>query len=241
MLQLQILVISLKHSNARRAKVISEMSKTQLKWSFMDAVDGSKLDLGAVPYNPGKVMRMQGYSLTSREIGCYLSHMKCWHACIEHDLPTLIFEDDFLLHSHFESVLSTLINDYREWQIVRFQALEDKAHKLNIDFGSFQLVCNDGDPIGATAYLVNPVSARRLLEESREIYEPLDHFIEHHEKHGLQILAVKPYPVSVVDLTRAASTITDRPNRLPVRGFKKIIRSFHRLFDRYLSRYPYFP
>jgi glycosyl transferase, family 25 len=241
MLPLQILVISLKHSAARQAKVTSEMAKTRLEWSFMDAVDGSKLDLTTVPYNAAKVKRMQGYTLTSREIGCYLSHMKCWQACVDKSVPTLIFEDDFILEPHFEEVLSTLVNCHRNWQIVRLQALEHKADAQVADFGRYRLVRNEGDPLGATAYLVNPESARRLIEESREIYEPLDHFIEHHEKHGLQMLAIKPYPVTVVDVTRATSTITDRPDRAPVRGWRKLQRSLFRLTDRLVSRYPWFP
>lgn len=238
---LQILVISLKHSTARQAKVTSEMAKTRLDWRFMDAVDGSKLDLSAVPYNESKVRRMQGYTLTSREIGCYLSHMKCWQACVEQGLPTLIFEDDFVLQPHFEQVLATLVNDYRDWQIVRLQALEDKADAQVAEFGAYRLVRNDGDPLGATAYLVNPASARKLLDESRELYEPLDHFIEHHEKHGLQMLAIKPYPVTVVDVTRATSTITDRPDRAEVRGWRKLKRSFFRGVDRLIARHPWFP
>ena len=241
MLPLQILVISLKHSTARQAKVASEMDKTSLSWGFMDAVDGSKLDLKTVPYNEAKVRRMQGYILTSREIGCYLSHMKCWQACVDQGVPTLIFEDDFVLLPHFEQVLATLVNDYRDWQIVRLQALEEKADALVADFGAYRLVRNDGDPLGATAYLINPASARKLIEESRELYEPLDHFIEHHEKHGLQMLAVKPYPVTVVDVTRATSTITDRPDRAPVRGWRKARRSLFRGLDRLFARHPWFP
>lgn len=240
-LSLQILVISLQHSAARQAKVLSEMAKTGLVWSFMEAVDGSKLDLNSVSYDAKKVRRMQGYTLTSREIGCYLSHMKCWQACIDRGLPTLIFEDDFMLEPHFEAVLSTLVNDYRDWQIVRLQALEDKVDVSVADFGAYRLVRIEGDPLGATAYLINPSSARKLIEESRELYEPLDHFIEHQDKHGLQMLAVKPYPVTVVDVTRATSTINDRPNRSPVRGWRKVRRSVFRAIDRLFARHPWFP
>ena len=240
-LSLQILVISLKHSTSRQAKVASEMAKTGLVWSFMDAVDGSKLDLESVSYNAAKVKRLQGYTLTPREIGCYLSHMKCWQACVDCSLPTLIFEDDFVLRPHFESVLFTLVNNYRDWQIVRLQALEEKADFPVADFGAYRLARIVGDPLGATAYLVNPSSALKLIAESREIYEPLDHFIEHHEKHGLQMLAIKPYPVTVVDTTRATSTISDRPDRQPIRGGKKIVRSIFRFVDRFTSNNPYFP
>lgn len=241
MLPLQILVISLEHSSARQAKVASEMAKTNLEWRFVDAVDGSKLDLSTVPYLEAKVERMQGYTLTTREIGCYLSHMKCWQACLRQNKPTLIFEDDFVLQPHFQSVLQELLNNQRGWQMVRLQALEDKPHAEIVKLGAYQLVKIQGDPLGATAYLVRPDAARVLLEHSAEIYEPLDHYIEHFEKHGLRMWAVKPYPVTVVDPTRETSTITDRPDRRPVRGGRKFLRSFYRLVDRLLSNNPYFP
>ena len=238
---LQILVISLKHSRERQAKVAGEMAKTGLAWGFLDAVDGSKLDMSRVAYDAAKVRRLLGFELTPREIGCYLSHMKCWQACVDAGRPTLIFEDDFVVQPHFEAVLKTLVDDYKDWQIVRLQALCDSGHALVADFGAYRLVKNDSDPLGATAYLVNPASARVLLEGSTEIYEPLDHYIEHHEKHGLQMLAILPYPITVVDPTRATSTITDRPDRRSLRGLRKVARSFYRLLDRSFSRNPWFP
>ena len=238
---LQILVISLKHSKDRQAKVAREMAKTKLPWGFLDAVDGSQLDMTCVAYNAAKVRRLLGFELTPREIGCYLSHMKCWQACVDMGCPTLIFEDDFVVQPHFETVLKTLLDEHRDWQIVRLQALCDSNHEIVADFGDYQLVKNDSDPLGATAYLVNPASARALLEGSTEIYEPLDHYIEHREKHGLQMLAILPYPITVVDPTRATSTITDRPERSSPRGLRKMTRSFYRLLDRSFSRNPWFP
>lgn len=238
---LQVLVISLKHSKERQAKVASEMAKTRLEWSFLDAVDGSKLDMSTVAYDGAKVKRLLGFELTPREIGCYLSHMKGWQTCVETNKPTLIFEDDFVVQPNFEDVLTTLLDDYREWQIVRLQALCDSNHSVVADFGKYQIVKNDSDPLGATAYLINPSSAKVLIAQSSDIYEPLDHYIEHSAKHGLTMLAVKPYPVTVVDESRATSTISDRPDRNSIRGFRKFKRSLNRFLDRHFSAYPYFP
>lgn len=237
----QILVISLKNSLDRRAKVSKQMRGTSLDWQFIDAVDGSNLNMLEVAYDQDKVRRLLGFELTAREIGCYLSHMNCWHACVEAGRPTLIFEDDFVVLPHFEAVLKNLIVDYSDWQIVRLQALSESGNAIVVDFGDYQLVKNDSDPLGATAYLINPSSAQILLDNSTEIYEPLDHYIEHHEKHGLQMLAVLPYPITVVDLTRATSTITDRPDRRPLKGLRKLARSCFRLLDRNFSSNPWFP
>jgi len=241
MSSLQTLVISLKHSTERRSKAAQELANTKLDWRFIDAVNGANLNLEQVPYQPSKVKRLLGFEMTPKEIGCYLSHMACWRACVDIGKPTLIFEDDFVIQPHLEEVLETLCLDFKFWDIIRLQALIDSSDLLVKKFKDFSLVQNLDDPLGATAYMVNPRSALQLLSTSTDIFEPLDHFIEHVEKHGLKIFAIKPYPVTVLDPTRATSTITDRPARLPIRGRKKLLRSFHRLLDRLFSSSPFFP
>jgi glycosyl transferase family 25 len=238
---LQTLVISLQHSEQRRIKVAQQMAKTSLTWRFLDAVDGALLDLEKFPYKAQKVKRLLGFELTPKELGCYMSHMKAWQACVNENIPTLIFEDDFVVESTLVPVLNALLQPNEPWELVRLQALCESEEVTIKSYGEFRLVVNKGDPLGATAYLINPASARRLLEKSAEIYEPLDHYIEHIEKHGVVMMAVKPYPVTVTDPTRATSTITDRPDRASIRGLRKLVRSFHRLLDRSFSPNPYFP
>ena len=105
--------------------------------------------------------------------------------------------------------------------------------------GEFDLVKNHGDPLGATAYMIQPNSAKVLLENSQQIYEPLDHFLEHESKHQLEMLAISPY---LVDITQVVSTISDRPNdRRPIKGFQKKLRSLNRWINRILSKEPWFP
>ena len=92
--------------------------------------------------------------------------------------------------------------------------------------------------MGAAAYLVKPSSAEKLIAHSTEIFEPLDHFLEHFRKHRLRMLAIKPYPVTI---DHSESTISDRPQRIPVSGIKKIRRSVARVIDRMTSSQPWFP
>ena len=102
----------------------------------------------------------------------------------------------------------------------------------------FYLVKNTGDAVGATAYLLKPQVAKALLDAAENIYEPVDHFLEHHQKHGLEFLAIRPYPVGI---TKAKSTIDDRDERAPIKGLRKRMRSIARIFDRIFSSKPWFP
>jgi glycosyl transferase, family 25 len=239
LLNLQTLVISLIRSPQRREKVKSELSKTNLDWSFLDAVDGSQMQFPIPEYNSRKVRRLLGFDLTKNEIGCFLSHKKAWQKCLEGNQATLIFEDDFILLPHFEKSIEVLLTEFNDWQLIRLQSLANSSEVVVRTIGDISIVKNLSDEVGATAYILKPAAAKILIEHARDIYEPLDHFLEHRKKHGVEMLAVKPYPV---DITKAQSTISDRPeDRKPIKGIRKKIRSLNRALDKVFSKDPWFP
>ena len=237
-LPLQILVISLNRSTDRREKVKQELEKVSFPWEFLDAVDGSALSAPPEEYHPLKVKLLQGYPLTPNEIGCYLSHKKAWRQCVSENIPTLVFEDDFILLPEFESAIHSLLSNGSTWNFVRLQGLYEVPYQELMTINGVHLVKNIGDAVGATAYLLKPEVARILIEASTDIYEPADHFLEHQSKHGLEFLAIRPYPV---DIARVQSTIDDRSERSPVKGFRKRLRSVARAIDRLVSPKPWFP
>ena len=236
--EIQILVISLQRSPDRREKVRQELSKINLPWEFLDAVDGSQMSISPAEYKVDKVKRLQGYALTANEIGCYLSHKKAWQRCVDQNLPTLILEDDFTLAADFENDLKTLLENSDRWDLLRLQGLYEVPYTKVGQVGNMIIAKNQGDAVGATGYLVKPVIAQRLIDASREIYEPVDHFLEHHQKHHLDFLAIRPY---LIDITRVKSTIDDRSEREPIKGLAKRIRSVYRAIDRIFSDDPWFP
>lgn len=238
MLEIQVLVISLAGSDARQQKVRAELDKTSLKWRFLDAVRGSTLTSTPKEYKPAKVKNLLGFELTPNELGCFLSHKKAWQECIDKNIPTIIFEDDFFLLPHFEKAIAYLMSDGGNWKAVRLQGLSEVPQAVIQTNGDISLVRNIGDAVGATAYLLKPEAAKILVEASHDIYEPLDHFLEHHQKHYLEFLAISPYPV---DITGVQTTIADRPGRLPIKGWAKTKRSILRTLDRWLSKNPWFP
>jgi glycosyl transferase family 25 len=238
MSDIQVVVISLAGSESRRYKAKSELDKTKLSWQFLEAIRGSALIKVPDEYHPRKVKELLGFELTPNELGCFLSHKKAWQQCVSANQPTIIFEDDFCLLPHFERALQFLMNQYESWDAVRLQGLSDVPQEIVLANGEFNLVRNMGDAVGATAYLIKPKVAQMLIEASIDIYEPLDHFLEHRQKHHVEFLAISPYPV---DITGVQSTIADRPGRLPIRGFAKLKRSILRSLDRWLSKNPWFP
>ena len=237
-LPVQILVISLDRSIDRRAKVMQEMTKISMPWTFLSAVDGSALKEPPEEYKSRKVRRLLGHDLTPNEIGCYLSHKEAWRCCVKSNLPTLVFEDDFLLAPNFEGIIFELLRNQNLWKFVRLQGLYEVPYQEITSIADAKLVKNMGDAVGATAYILKPEIAESLIKASVDIYEPVDHFLEHYQKHGLEFLAIRPYPV---DITKVKSTIDDRSERDSIRGLKKRMRSIARVIDRLCSSSPWFP
>ena len=237
MSNLQTLVISLLRSPGRREKVVRELSRIHQSWEFLDAVDGSTFIPSTSEYDRAKVIRLLGFELTRNEIGCFLSHKKAWLKCVENNRPTLIFEDDFVINENFSDALDIVLNKFTSWDILRLQGLAESNCTEVADFGRNKIVLNHSDPVGATAYIVRPNSAKILLQKSAQIFEPLDHFLEHKRFHGLRVHALIPYPVGV---TGDGSTISDRPARKAVRGYKKAKRSIFRILDRLTNTNPWF-
>jgi glycosyl transferase, family 25 len=237
-LPVQILVISLDRSIDRRVKVTQEMAKISMPWTFLSAVDGSALKKPPEEYKPRKVRRLLGHDLTPNEIGCFLSHKEAWRRCAKSNLTTLVFEDDFLLAPNFEEIICDLLRNQNLWKFVRLQGLYEVPYQEIASIADVKLVKNMGDAVGATAYILKPEIAEGLIQASVDIYEPVDHFLEHYQKHGLEFLAIRPYPV---DITKVKSTIDDRSERDSIRGLKKRMRSIARAIDRLCSSSPWFP
>lgn len=238
MLQPKIIVISLVRSQIRREKFEYLLEKNKLSFEVLNAVDGLQMHSTPPEYHEDKVIRLLGFPLSASEIACFLSHRIAWARCIEENKPVLILEDDFSFEPHFKDVLNsaTLLINYCD--ILRLQGLTDCPATVVMNYGSYRLVKNQMDPLGATAYLIKPSTASRLIKCSNSINEPLDHFLEHQKKHNLKVLAIKPYPIVSHGIY---STILDRPERKPIRGIHKLLRSLFRFVDRNTSSDPWFP
>jgi len=224
-------------SSERRTRATSELAKTALDWRFLDAVDGKALLFPIPEFPEKKAKRMMGYHLIPGQIGAFLSHRKCWEACVAKNQTTLIFEDDFVLLPAFEKVIDFLMHQNSQWDLIRLQALEDSPYEVIFQKDTFALAKNTSDPLGCTAYLVKPKAAKKLLAKSQQIYEPIDHYLEHVQRHGIPMLAIRPYPT---DISHVETTVP-LPDRPPLRGWKKWRRSLMRWLDRHFSKDPWFP
>lgn len=235
---LQVRVISLKRSPERRKRVEQQLQDFFLDWQFLDAIDGFKLKPYPKSYNQEKVRRLQGHDLTPGEIGCYLSHLKAWEQCVHENIPMLVFEDDFVIGPNIKPIIIDLVACQNLWGVVRLSGIHETKDNIVQSRDLYRLAINHGDPCGTASYLIQPWAAQTLIDHSVEIYEAVDHFMEHFSKHGVRIYAAKPYPITLSD---SKSTIVDRNDKQPIQGVKKLLRSIYRAWDRLTSKNPWFP
>lgn len=224
---MQIVVISLERSEDRRKNVVQQLNELGQPWSFINAVDGSKINFPINEYNPILAERLLGYRLTNSEIGCFLSHRAAWKKVVQLNEPLVILEDDFTLGESFLDSLIFAKSKQHLWEVCRLQGLTEQPHELieKSKIHNFSLVKMLKDPLGSAAYVCSPSGAKKLLKNSENIVAALDHYLENTSKHKAIFIAIHPYPITASD---EPSTITDRPDRKPIKGIKKLTRSFWR-------------
>ena len=93
------------------------------KGALLDAVDSRKLSYPIPEYLPKKFKGLLGFELTKNEIGYFLSHRKTWQSYLAIQIPTLVFEDDFVLLPHFEAVINARLSHPHNLELGRLQAL----------------------------------------------------------------------------------------------------------------------
>lgn len=205
----------------------------------MDAVDGRAWRDGSFPacYDSGTAARIVGFTMSGSELACFMSHQAVWRLSVAQNRPLVVMEDDFHLQKNFIDSLRAAMETYDEWDIFRLQGLSEVRQKPVSTVKGGTVVRQLADPVGATAYLVKPESAQELLRMSVQIYEPVDHYLEHYRYHHQRVLSIAPYSV---EITGGPSTITERPEVRQVRGLKKFRRSLWRLLFRFklMFRHP---
>lgn len=167
---MKVRVINLKHREDRR-KWFEETNGPFLEghdWSFVEAVDGSKLSYGSLVeagFDTDKNWRdpLLKRPLTRGEIGCFLSHWRMWEEIADGNEPVLVMEDDCYLSEK-------LSKDWVQGDITYL------AHKEMLSEGVREnRVCY---PYWAAAMIYTPHAAETLLETDvdRNII-PVDEFL----------------------------------------------------------------
>jgi glycosyl transferase family 25 len=240
---MKILVINLDRAPQRLQRMASLFAELGLDFTRVPAVDGRDL---ADRQGSGSRKGMY-YDLGSGEIGCFLSHIKCWDAALQQDTEySVIFEDDV----HFGSGARALLvdpgwipadADVVKLETTMVRTLMDRNSVASAGDRSVRRL-RDTHP-GTGAYIVSRKGARKLLELSTDFADPVDQFMFNPVSvawDALTIYQVDPaICVQEVVIGKDGSTQAlasglkhERPAQEKARGGKKLIKELARPLGR---------
>lgn len=176
---MKVFLINLDRSTERLAVMRNRLASINVTAERVSGIEGAKLDLNSIDMdvpNPN-YPRL----LTAGEIGCFLSHRKCWEKLVESgDDWALILEDDCIFHPASSRYLTSV-----EWipegcQLIHFYNTKAKVYtdkQINLPDGNCLFRAKVSLPVGAYAYCISKDAARKALELSTSIREPVDNFL----------------------------------------------------------------
>lgn len=208
----KIVIINLPGSVERRESITRHLATLGLSGEVFSAIDGRQLseDEIAAVYDAKRAATTEWGQLTRGEIGCALSHRAVWKALLSSgDAGWVVIEDDILLAPDVPDWLAELAELARDGDVIPFvktSATPYYFHRVKLD--SRWLVYPNQSFIGATAYYVTSLAARRLLEASTPIWFPTDCWYSSPGFKGVTpVRAVWPEAVGLSDESVEASTI----------------------------------
>ncbi|KAE8611417.1 hypothetical protein XENTR_v10012442 [Xenopus tropicalis] len=119
----EIFMINLKRRQDRRVRMLRSLYEQEIQVKIFDAVDGkalnaSQLKAMKIEVIPGYHDPYSGRTLTSGEIGCFLSHYYIWKEVVDRGLEkSLVIEDDVRFEPLFKHKLMKLMNDIEEAEV----------------------------------------------------------------------------------------------------------------------------
>ncbi|WP_105188965.1 glycosyltransferase family 25 protein [Pseudoalteromonas sp. T1lg48] len=197
-----IYVINLKGSDNRLQRAAQQLTGQGLAFERIDAVNGRQLS--AAQKNAildTKANRTKFYRpLSDGEIGCYLSHKKCWQTLLDSQNEyALVLEDDFSLVGNLKSSLASVLNQPLPVDIIKlcnYQGRE-RANKFSRELdANHHLVIHDKPLSGCCAYVISRSGAKCMLAHASKIYRPVDTDIQHTWETGVHVGALHPYPIA---------------------------------------------
>lgn len=211
---------------------------------FVEAVDGRGLSdeqLSEV-WNQKETYKVYGRYMKGGEVGCALSHRKCYEEILKNgDDVALIIEDDMsFLNFDVKSVIlnieKILVNDNPAITLL-FGDYWYTSKRIVLN-ETFELV-KVHDAIMSTAYLINHKAAKNLLNVPYKYLS--DDWYNLKKNGGIALYAVHPH---IIDTSSFETEISGDGYIGTVRGnltfFRKICSYYRAIIKRILGRFGYF-
>lgn len=225
-LNYKIFVINMARSVERWNQISAQLDKFGLQYEWVGGVDASGLPKETVNFYFSEEKNRRDFPrpLSLGEIGCHISHIKCWQKITEYGLDfAVILEDDVVLSDKFPAALQFLQDKYFKWNFIRLQ-IEEKnrilyKERIYSDFSLREYIRTSGCAWG---YALNFKTAKKLLKNIIPFGCPADSNTHLYYKYGIDILTL--FPPVVFCKNENGSEIDSYKNRLKIRNFHPFAR-----------------
>lgn len=241
MAKIPIKVINLEGSHERRIFMEEQLARLELKYEFVNAVDGRNLsEKDLEKYSIRDSLKSMGRELSNGEIACALSHIKIWNQLIDEKIErVLVLEDDALIGKALLGVLNCIESFPEDWEYINFVT----DWKL-IPFGKpihdiYRMARIKGTSNRSTVYLINYKGAEKLLKAAFPIRMPVDNLVGRTKYTDLRIYSIHPQVASFYNFESDIWKITNRDELRTTLSFKlkKVCRKIIHLLQRLKNRY----
>lgn len=206
--QIPIFIINLKARPNKKKKTMAELKKHELTGTFIEALDGRYLDVDDLKKR-GIIQEGPDYRPLRRgEIGCYLSHLKCWNLILKTEKPYgLVLEDDVVFTDNFREKFNDIFHHIKDmsWDIIGL-GRRCKQNWFDKDCYAGTFIYKDAFypsvvGYGAFAYIIKPETIKKLLKTTFPIYKPIDVVIlEEQEKGNIKVISLLNDLITVFDI-----------------------------------------
>lgn len=225
------LIIHMSSSTGRR-KNANHLLDTLPDARLVEAVDGRvSAQVENVNVVPGThLLPRYPFPLGAGEVGCFLSHRKCWKNIAEGEAPYgLIAEDDLSIDLSIWPDVLGLISQYADADsFIRIPAKkrEIAASTLGTQ-GQASLFVPRVIGLQTVFQVVGRNAARRLLAASEILDRPVDTFLQMHWATGQQVQTILPNGVRELTAETGGSTI-QKKTRTSSKLMREIKRGWYR-------------
>lgn len=165
------LAINVESAVERRESILQQTHNAGIDVRIINAVTGRDIDKGIITtgYNPQKRLREFPHHLTSNELGCFESHLKCLRLFLDsNSTHCVIFEDDAVIDKDIDQKLSVLIKKVQGWDYVKLWNIGSfrKLGKLTSDQFSMDIIYSKNLSRDTLAILYTRNAATQILSKS---------------------------------------------------------------------------
>ncbi|PBC03325.1 glycosyltransferase family 25 protein [Mesorhizobium sp. WSM3860] len=171
-------VINLDRSPDRLKRMADRLNSIGLSFQRVPAVDGRLL-------SPAEIADVnkpaaEAAAMTPEEVGCFLSHRKCWERIVSGpDAYGCVFEDDMLISKQAALFLGGDAGWIpRDADIVKIEKVPVRVwldRAVSPLPGAFKLALLRSFSFGSGGYILSRVTAERLLAVTRVFSDAVDH------------------------------------------------------------------